>query len=91
MVQELGTNMLLALQSDEDNDLSVCLQAEASGTENKNGVGSLEEQHTVRAMNMKGKERFYAQQSHFSKRGTSASSGLKQVNTKRQPDKSLLQ
>ena len=88
MVQELGINMLLALRSDEDDDLSAWLQAEASGTRNEEGVGSLEDQHA--ALNMKGKERFYDHQGHFSKRGTSACSGLKQVNAKRQPDKSLL-
>lgn len=81
--------MLLALRSDEEDDLSAWLQEEAPGTGNKEGVGSLEEQCT--ALNMKGKEHFYDHQGHFSKRGTSACSGLKQVNARRQPDKSLLQ
>lgn len=42
------------------------------------------------ALNMKGKEHFYVQ-GHFSKWGTSACSGLKQVNTKIQLDESLLE
>lgn len=53
-VQELGTNMFLALWNDEDDGLSAWLQAEAPGTGNKEGVGSLGEQCV--AQNMKGKE-----------------------------------
>lgn len=59
------------------------------GTENKEDVGSLEEQWT--ALNMKGMEHFYDHQGHFSKRGTSSCHVLKQVNARRQPGKSLLQ
>lgn len=58
-------------------------------TGNEEGVGSMEEQCT--ALNMKGKEHFCDHQGHFSKRVTSACSGLKQVNARRQPDQSLLQ
>lgn len=81
--------MLLALQSDEEDDLSAWLQKEAPGTGNREGVGSLEEQCT--ALKMKGEERFYDRRGHFSKRGTSACSGLKQANARGQPDESLLQ
>lgn len=45
MVQDLGTNMFFALRSNED--LSAWLQAEAPATGNKEGVGSLEEQHAA--------------------------------------------
>lgn len=55
--------MFLALRSNED--LSAWLQADASGTGNKEGVGSLEEQHA--ALNTKGKEHFHDHQGHFSK------------------------
>lgn len=57
--------MFLALRSSEDDDLSAWLQAEAPGTWNKEGVGSLEEQHA--ALNTKGKEHFHDHQGHFSK------------------------
>lgn len=81
--------MLLALRSDEDDDLLARLQEEVQGTGNKEGAGSLGEQCT--ALNMKGKEHSYDHQGRFSKRGTSACSGLKQVNARRQAGKSLLQ
>jgi len=88
---ELGTNTLLDLWSDEDNDPSAGPQAEAPGTGNRNVRVQPKSEERWAALNMKGEEHLHEHQGHFNKRGTSSRSGLKQVNARRQPDKSLLQ